>query len=988
MLVSIDLPGPIVLVPGGSLEGKWRQQRRDHPHLPLSLGQVGEDLREMHAEGGVPATIAPPKAAGKDPSLLLYGRTYVLRLFASARRDAYIIAAIQPLRLTHHHDLAWGYLQLRPARWAVQLELRRVPPGCSAYWPQIQSGWAGARGPVVPQQAPGLTPRQESFLSAVSRMIDADEKISAEAASARPFPYREVKPTAGRRSGISPVYEFVLAGEVPEEHTFVQVRGEPQQRGQVTRTAGRSVTVRFDQPVDWDRIPRQGQLEETFSKVVYEKQREAVDQLRTGQARNPSVLSVMADYRTSRFQPAPDEPTESLDEDQLAAFRLALTVPDLLMVLGPPGTGKTRTISQIARACAFGVDGDRQPGRVLVTSHTHRAVDNVLARLPADLLRIRVGHDGKVTAEGQPYLLETQAADLRQRILNATSRALAAYADLGIAKQWAEELGRRISTMNTAIAEEAQARSRLSGARRAVGGAAQARVDALAAQRDQQEQELSRHAVQAERLTQRAARARARGSWPLLGLLFGMLARRSEQRLARIQAAATLLRADRDSTQGALARAEQELDAVTRDDPAVQVASAMVTQLSDRRAECRDSALAAAGTCRDLVARVDAPVFVAEKSEAGERGLPAFQAWLVQRLPVLEARAELLAEWHERASGATDQLYPELIRYADVVAATCIGAASRPELSGVEFDLAIVDEAGQIGAANVLVPLARARRGVLVGDHQQLPPYLDSEVEAWGAEVGDPAIRDLLAKSAMELLAGTLGDDHEVMLTWQRRMPEIIADFISAEFYERRLRTAVRREHRDPLFRSPLAFVNTSRLPPRERYEKSGRDRERWGQPGYTNPAEADLLTELAARYDRQGAEWAVIVPYRAQAARITAALAPRIGNTQLVRLNVGTVNSFQGGERDVILYGFTRSNSEGKVGFLSELRRVNVAFTRAKYQLILAGDLSTLTMARDERFRELARSLRSYLAEHGDMRHYQDIRNLLDSSPHHGGLA
>ena len=86
-----------------------------------------------------------------------------------------------------------------------------------------------------------------------------------------------MKPTAGRRSGISPVYEFVLAAEVPEEDTFVQVRGEPQQRGRVTRTADRSVTVRFDQPVDWDRIPRQGRLEETFSRVVYEKQREAVD---------------------------------------------------------------------------------------------------------------------------------------------------------------------------------------------------------------------------------------------------------------------------------------------------------------------------------------------------------------------------------------------------------------------------------------------------------------------------------------------------------------------------------------------------------------------------------------------------------------------------------------------------------------------------------------------------------------------------------------
>src|SRR6266545_4199154 len=218
------------------------------------------------------------------------------------------------------------------------------------------------------------------------------------------------------------------------------------------------------------------------------------------------------------------------------------------------------------------------------------------------------------TAEGQPYLLETQAADLRQRILNATSRALAAYADLGIARQWAGELDRRIAAMNAAIAEEEQARSRLSEARRAVGGAAQARVDALAAQREQQERELSRHAAQAERLTQRAVRAWARGNWPLLGLLFGMLARRSEQRLSRIQEAATRLRADRDSTQRALARAEQELDAVTRDDPAVQAASATVTQLSDRRAEGRDSALAAARACRDLVARVDVPVFVAEKA--------------------------------------------------------------------------------------------------------------------------------------------------------------------------------------------------------------------------------------------------------------------------------------------------------------------------------------------------------------------------------------
>ena len=355
----------------------------------------------------------------------------------------------------------------------------------------------------------------------------------------------------------------------------------------MTRTAGRSVTVRFDQPVDWDRLPRQGQLEETFSRVVYEKQREAVDQLRTGQARNPSVLSVMADYRTSRFQPARTSPRRvstrisSLRSDWPSLCRTCSWCS------GRPGPGRpARSARSPGPARSAWTGSAAGPGaRYLSHAPGRRQRPHPAA---CDLLRIRVGHDGKVTAEGQPYLLETQAADLRQRFLNATSRALAAYADLGIAKQWAEELGLLIAAMNTAIAEEAQARSRQSEARRAVGGAAQTRVDALAAQRDQQDTELSRHAAQAERLTQRPLRARARGSWPLLGLLFGLLARRSEQRLARIQEAATLLRADRDSTQDALARADRS----STPSPGMTPHPGRHRHgcpASDRRAEGRDS---------------------------------------------------------------------------------------------------------------------------------------------------------------------------------------------------------------------------------------------------------------------------------------------------------------------------------------------------------------------------------------------------------------
>ena len=197
-----------------------------------------------------------------------------------------------------------------------------------------------------------------------------------------------------------------------------------------------------------------------------------------------------------------------------------------------------------------------------------------------------------------------------------------------------------------------------------------------------------------------------------------------------------------------------------------------------------DAALVAASAVREAVSGVVAPPFVMtnEDLSAPEAQIADLRSWLAATLPLLRVQAGLLADWHGEVSGATDQLYPELVRYADVVAATCTGAASRPEISGLDFDLAIVDEAGQIGVADVLVPLVRARRGVLVGDHRQLPPFLDSEVKQWGKSVDDGVTRELMAKSALELLIGDLPDSHVVWLTGQRRMPAMIADFVSEAF--------------------------------------------------------------------------------------------------------------------------------------------------------------------------------------------------------------
>lgn len=967
---TVAVPGPITLVPGGSLEGTVRRQARDHPGLPTDPGQVAADLSARR--DGVPLTFSQPRNGGGDWSLLVYGRSYVARLFLTQHKGGYTIASINPLRIRDHHRLAEGYLRVLATRWDLVYLTRQIPQGANAHWDLLAKEWRQLGTDLAAERgAPPVTEQQAALLDTIDRVIDATEKITTqEARSTPPFAYRDISSTTERRRGRHATYVFeLLPGRQPEEGAFVQVRGEPGQRGQVTRAVGESVTVRFDEAIDWDRIPRPGELEETPSSIVYDKQREAVALLRGRQSHNPTLLSVLVDNKVRQIPAASAAPALPLDEDQESAYLRALTVPDMLLVLGPPGTGKTRTISQIARTCAL-----ERGERVMITSHSNRAVDNVLSKLPRDLEVVRVGHVGRVTEEGQPYLLERRVAELRERILTVTRGSMAAYGDLDAASGWAGQLDERVRGLEAALVERAQAAAGLASARRAAGGAAQVRVDELTASMTSLTGRLHGNERRARSLARWRDWADARRSVPLAGLLLALVARVLARRGQKLRHQREQLHAAERKLAGELAEAERDLDAVTRGDPAVRAARDRVDGVDARRAELRAQALPAARALRAAVNAIEAAPGVrdAGEPELTEQDLFRLRAWASERVPLLFGRKMVLADWHAEVSGATDQLYTELIRYADVIATTSIGAASRPELSKLAFDLAIVDEAGQIGVADALVPLVRARRGVLVGDHNQLPPFLDSDVESWGAGIGDPVVRTLLAKSALEILVEVLPDSHIAPLTWQRRMPKAIADFVSVSFYAGRLQTGISREHRDPLFGAPFAFVDTSKLPGRR--EQSGRAREAWGQSGYVNKAEADLLAELAMFYHRRGADWAVIVPYRAQLAMIKAALAPRIGDVKLTGLNVGTVDSFQGGERDVILWGFTRSNRDGRIGFLRELRRVNVAFSRAKEQLVLVGDMETLTSATDGAFRELAESLRGYLAQRGEVRRYSDI--------------
>lgn len=987
---SVTFRSSLVLVSGMRLESQLLDLAR-RAGFPRSPYDVARDLDELNAAGGVPVTLSEPRPGSDDWSALLHTRRYLLRLFTTKYGDAYTIASITPLRLRDHQRLAQGYLLARPPRWHLVPSPEDIPRGTDSGWSTLVAGWDALTASLAMTARP--TKRQDAFLRTLSGVIDATESITtASGEGSDSYPFREAKPTGGSRSGATQAYEFVLAGSrVPEENAFVQVAtqngagaGIVRVHGQVTRVSGKTIAIRFDEPVDWNDLRGQGEITTTSSTVVFRMQRAALSQLHTGRARNPGVLPALIDgqarppWSGQYVRETPPVP-QFLNAHQREAFSKTLADPDLLAVIGPPGTGKTTTITEIVRATA------ERGERVIVCSQSNRAVDNVLSRLPKGLLAIRVGNEARVTAEGLPYLLQRQAADLRTEALGKSQANLKSYGGLRRAGEWAGELARCGAALAIARRGEAEALAALDSARRAAGGPAAEEVDRLTEALAQHERVARRCSAQAARRQRLSERAAARSGWVVIGWLFGLLARRWAGQFTKGSARAAQLDVAVRDAAASLSAANRRLTEVTQHVPAVIDAKAAADTATAGASRGQAAALQAARSAFDALAPIGLTPPPVHQGNGGDgpadAELAAAQQWLASWLPNLAARRDLLEQWLGEAAADSSQLHPEMLRYAAVLASTCTGAGSRPELANLDFDLAIVDESGQIGVADALIPLVRARRAVLVGDHNQLPPFLDSDVEAWGELAGNPIVQSALKKSALELVVDALPEDspNVVWLTEQSRMPEVIAKFASTQFYGGRLTTPRGlREHQSDLFRSALALIDTSQMDWAQRRDRSGHDRERFGQRGYDNPVEAQMLADLAVHYSRAHQDWAVIVPYLAQAELVRRLLAGCAGDAEQVRLNVGTVDSFQGSERDVILYGFTRSNPERRVGFLSELRRVNVAITRARMQLVLVGDLETLTSARDRKFGDVARSLRDYAAGNGEILSHDIARGRL----------
>ncbi len=265
----------------------------------------------------------------------------------------------------------------------------------------------------------------------------------------------------------------------------------------------------------------------------------------------------------------------------------------------------------------------------------------------------------------------------------------------------------------------------------------------------------------------------------------------------------------------------------------------------------------------------------------------------------------------------------EVLDRAEVVLATLTSLDGRA-LEGRRFGLAAVDEATQALEPATYLALLRAERAVLAGDPLQLPPTVLSPA----------AQRDGLGVSLFERLAAAFGDEARVTLAEQHRMNERIMAFPSKMLYQGWLRAhpAVASWAVDD---APLELIDTAGRGFEEEVPAGSDSRQ--------NAGEADLAVAEVARVLALGVppgEVAVISPYDAQVQRLRELLAGELERG----LEIDTVDGFQGREKDVVIASLVRSNDAGEVGFLADVRRMNVAMTRARKKLVVIGDGATVS--------------------------------------------
>ncbi|MEP3114143.1 AAA domain-containing protein [Nisaea sp.] len=546
-------------------------------------------------------------------------------------------------------------------------------------------------------------------------------------------------------------------------------------------------------------------------------------------------------------------PTDAdFDEEKIAILSQALGMHDVLAVEGPPGTGKTKLITEIVVQWLR-----RNPHqRILLSSQTHIALDNVLGRLAEldpkmELVRIGRFDDPKISEESKKLLLE-----------------------------------KRLETWVTEVRQLAEA-------------------------------EMTRWAV--ENGVDRATVEVGMKVEQLLQIL---------KRQSDLRDAIKEIRVERDEVSGDEAQSGIDDDEETTQlDSEIGTLEREVQQLLEEERKLRCDMMTIGSYAKEL----------AESKDIDD--LADWAGHFLKMEPTVDAcraRLALLEEWGLRV-GRSPDFNAALLSSAQVIAGTCVGIASVKGMEEVAYDLCIVDEASKATATEILIPMVRSRRWIIVGDPKQLPPFFEELGDDLRAEFEDKEVKATLLDRLLDDRDG-LPQGCRAALRNQYRMVKPIGDLVSECFYEKQLNSPIKNhglklEHAFP---KPVMWYSTHNLENRTERIK--------GQT-FSNLAEVAAIRlklqrlQFIAKMQKRRISVAVIAGYTAQVELLREMESQGVAEWQNLDVVCNSVDSFQGRQADVCIYSVVRSNKRRNLGFLREHPRLNVALSRGKSALVIVGD-------------------------------------------------